>query len=290
MLSAPPFSHGGIVEAHVDEEGTSGGMSSSNRRKALVLIRNPLHALPSLFDHAYELQKHLPVKFQEGYQRAHPLGGEEEARAAASIEEWISWRDRMFYSQLEAFGDFVRYWTSNYYGGDRLLIAYENLISDLGGNGGDGGASHGVGVEEAKRLRHFLEKVEYLETVEEEKVPCIWKVVVEGGMENGGDISFVGDNTVRNDDGSNHENNENVWNEELILEAESFGQRERKTSRNRRLLDQRKSPRDAASVNNNNNNDNNNKYLAFMKTTAIISVGKIEENGESTAWCPTSRT
>jgi len=145
-------------------------------------------------------------------------------------------------------------------------------------------------VEEAKRLRHFLEKVEYLETVEEEKVPCIWKVVVEGGMENGGDISFVGDNTVRNDDGSNHENNENVWNEELILEAESFGQRERKTSRNRRLLDQRKSPRDAASVNNNNNNDNNNKYLAFMKTTAIISVGKIEENGESTAWCPTSRT
>lgn len=120
--------------------------------RVIILIRNPLYAFPSLFDKLYASEKHLPVNF-------HPQQrGAVEGDASG---EWISWRDRMFESQMLAYQDFIRYWTKRYEHNNRLFISYEGLMTD----------------DEATRLAIFLGKLNEVPTVKLDDVPCVWETV-----------------------------------------------------------------------------------------------------------------
>jgi len=139
----------------------------SEVNKGIVLIRNPMHALTSLFDELYARKKHLPIKFQNA-QRRYKDGG-------PSIQDWISWRDRVFDGQLLQYGEFVRYWMKRYRDEERIIISYEDLMDDRGGEG----------EREVMRLAQFLRRIRDV-NVELDNVSCIWNtLVVNGGGEDG---------------------------------------------------------------------------------------------------------
>lgn len=146
-----------------------------NIHRAVVLLRNPIYALPSLFDELYSTKKHLPVKF---HPRQDPNYRNDDL--TANVAEWISWRDRMFESQFISYTEFIRYWIKRYGHQDRLIIAYEDVTN------GDG-----TGIEEAKRIVDFFgnmsehhckkRKCEVVQvpTVELNDIPCVWQTVVQ---------------------------------------------------------------------------------------------------------------
>ena len=145
--------------------------------KGIILIRNPMHALTSLFDELYARKKHLPIKFQSDNRR-YKDGG-------PSIQDWISWRDRLFESQLLQYGEFVRYWMKRYRDEERIIISYEDLIDN-----------RGEGEKEVMRLAQFLRRIRDV-NVDLENVSCIWRtVVLSGGGEDG-----VGEDNEEGPDG-----------------------------------------------------------------------------------------
>lgn len=143
--------------------------------KGIILIRNPMHALTNLFDELYARKKHLPIKFQNANRR-YKDGG-------PSIQDWISWRDRVFDGQLLQYGEFVRYWMRRYRDEERIIISHEDLMDDRGGEG----------EREVMRLAQFLRRIRYV-NVDLDNVSCIWNtLVVNGGGEDGdGEINEEG--------------------------------------------------------------------------------------------------
>ncbi|KAL7543047.1 hypothetical protein ACHAXR_012356 [Thalassiosira sp. AJA248-18] len=144
--------------------------------RAILLIRNPLHALPSLFDELYSSSKHLPAHFHPDQ----PAAIENDA----SVAEWVSWRDRMFDSQIISFREFIQYWVKRY--GDqneRLILSYEDLMDEK------------TGIKETTRLIEFLRR-KNVDTVELNDVPCVWKTVLAKGggddLDDGDDAADVG--------------------------------------------------------------------------------------------------
>ena len=134
--------------------------------RAVVLIRNPLHALPSFFDELYASKKHLPLNFQA----EQPASTEDNA----GVGEWASWRDRMFDSQMESYREFLRYWTIDF--GSRgtspleqrlSFFCYEDLMSEMKGS------------DEAARLAQFLGMLKEVPTVELNDVPCVWDMIIK---------------------------------------------------------------------------------------------------------------
>jgi hypothetical protein len=144
--------------------------------KGIILIRNPMHALTSLFDELYARKKHLPIKFQNA-DRRYKDGG-------PSIQDWISWRDRLFETQLLQYGEFVRYWMRRYRDEERIIISYEDLVNDRGG---------GEGEKEVMRLAQFVRRIRDV-YVDLDSVSCIWRTVVLNG---GGDDDDGGDDGRR---------------------------------------------------------------------------------------------
>lgn len=121
-------------------------------KRALVIIRNPMAAIPSFFNHIYEMQNNLPVHSQR-----------------APVADWIEWRDRLAMDQITKFGKFVDYWMERFdsFNGDRIFISYEVLTDD-----NDGPA-------EAVRINNFLAQSEGVDPIATESVPCIWRTVVK---------------------------------------------------------------------------------------------------------------
>jgi hypothetical protein len=146
--------------------------------KCIILIRNPMQAVTNLFDELYARKKHLPIRFQGGVNnnnRRYKDGG-------ATIQDWISWRDRMFTSQLYQFQEFIRYWMKRYGDTERIIISYEDLTID----DDDDDVSEEGGVNtEVVRLVQFLRRIRDLNVVDLENVECIWRTVVNNN--NGGD-------------------------------------------------------------------------------------------------------
>jgi hypothetical protein len=140
----------------------------SEVHKGIILIRNPMHALANLFDELYARKKHLPVKFQNA-ERRYKDGG-------PSIRDWISWRDRVFESQLLQYGEYVRYWMKRYRDEERVVISYEDLMDDRGGEG----------EREVMRLAQFLRRIKEV-NVDLENVSCIWNTLVKNGGGEDGD-------------------------------------------------------------------------------------------------------
>ena len=120
--------------------------------RAMVIIRNPMNAIPSFFNHIYEMKNHLPVHSQR-----------------APVDAWIEWRDRLAAIQIDRFEKFVDYWMERfvYLNDNRIFISYERLTDDE------------MGPEEAIRMTKFLGQSEGVTPIEIESVPCVWKSVVK---------------------------------------------------------------------------------------------------------------
>eukprot|EP00986_Skeletonema_menzelii_P012997 scaffold7349_cov145-Skeletonema_menzelii.AAC.11 len=149
----------------------------SEVHKGIILIRNPMHALANLFDELYARKKHLPIKFQNA-DRRYKDGG-------PSIQDWISWRDRVFESQLLQYGEYVRYWMKRYSDEERIVISYEDLMDDRGGEG----------EREVMRLAQFLRRIKDV-NVDLESVSCIWNTLAKNG--GGEDGDGIGDSEGTN--------------------------------------------------------------------------------------------
>ncbi|KAK1741252.1 glycosyltransferase (family 10) [Skeletonema marinoi] len=120
--------------------------------RALVIIRNPMHAIPSFFNHIYEMKNHLPVHSQR-----------------APVDAWIEWRDRLAAIQISRFEKFVDYWMERFLqlNDNRIFVSYERLTDD------------DMGAEEAIRMTRFLGQSEGVTPIDIESVPCVWKSVVK---------------------------------------------------------------------------------------------------------------
>ncbi|KAL9180549.1 hypothetical protein ACHAXT_011002 [Thalassiosira profunda] len=120
--------------------------------RALVIIRNPMSAIPSFFNHIYEIKNHLPIHSQR-----------------APVSDWIEWRDRLAMPQIRKYAKFVNYWMERFEGRDfdRIFISYETLTDDNEGPG------------EAMRITLFLAESEGVKPIDVETVPCVWKAVVK---------------------------------------------------------------------------------------------------------------
>ncbi len=120
--------------------------------RALVIIRNPMNAIPSFFNHIYEIKNNLAIHSQR-----------------APVGDWIEWRDRLAMSQVNKFAEFVDYWMERFdkSNHDRILISYETLTDD------------NDGPEEAIRISNFLSQSEGVDPIDIDLVPCIWRSVVK---------------------------------------------------------------------------------------------------------------
>jgi hypothetical protein len=138
----------------------------TNAGRAVILIRNPIRALPALFDELHALEKHLPKKFHPHNTGAAAINTEDEKKNRASISEWISWRDRMFETQMDQYAEFVKYWTNRYDGRDRILLSYDGIIQ----------VHESTGINELIRLTMFLIGGESIwKKMIVDDAACVWR-------------------------------------------------------------------------------------------------------------------
>lgn len=160
------------------------GPHDANARRAVILIRNPIRALPALFDELHALEKHLPKKFHphntagDAVASSAVLNTEDEKKNKASIAEWISWRDRMFETQMDQYAEFVRYWTNRYDGRDRILLSYDDLVQVV---------DESAGIDELIRLTMFLIGGESIwKNMIVDDAACVWRGMFAIDKENNG--------------------------------------------------------------------------------------------------------
>uniref|UniRef100_A0A7S4V3C2 Sulfotransferase domain-containing protein n=1 Tax=Ditylum brightwellii TaxID=49249 RepID=A0A7S4V3C2_9STRA len=118
--------------------------------RAIVVLRQPLNALPSYFNYLYEMENQL-----------------ENHSTRAPIEAWIKWRDTYLQQELEAWRNFVDYWMQKYTPVNRLLASFEKLTDDV------------MGPAETTRVAEFLSRSEGVHTCPPELIPCVWHKVVK---------------------------------------------------------------------------------------------------------------
>lgn len=98
--------------------------------RAFVVLRNPLTAIPSYFDHLYQMNSHVPA-------------GDS---SSETIAAWIKYRDNQFSDQLYLWERLVSFWMDKYEDEKRMFFSYERLVDEESG------------VHEIKELAQFLEK------------------------------------------------------------------------------------------------------------------------------------
>ena len=116
--------------------------------RALLLVRNPLSAMSSLFNHINEHNKGLVPHSSQ-----------------APVHEWEAWRDENFKKELNLWAEHLKYWLSSFRGNNLHIISYEAMTNEL----------HGP--VEATSLSEFLG--EYgtnvdIHTAPVATVPCLW--------------------------------------------------------------------------------------------------------------------
>ena len=148
--------------------------------RVVLLIRNPMRALPSHFHDWYEKEHHLPDRTIRAPDRA-----------------WIEWRDVRFREELGRWKDHLTYWVSNYSnhyshmalvedeptkddtdssrhvesppidGGNKLLVtSYEHLTHPK------------MGPIETSRIASFLGRSQGVKVIPASSIPCVWDSVV----------------------------------------------------------------------------------------------------------------
>lgn len=108
--------------------------------RAVVLIRNPISAIPSKANRVHEETQNT---------KAHS--------AQAPKQFWITWRDRKFATELSRWEELIHYWFQQYTPENRLFIPYEHLVS---------------GPEATQELGRFFNV--------SHNIDCIWQGVVVG--------------------------------------------------------------------------------------------------------------
>jgi hypothetical protein len=121
--------------------------------RAIVILRNPINAIPSYFNLQYEHLNHLPNHSPRG-----------------PNEDWVKYRAHNGYGvavQLQNYEKFVEYWMEKY--PDRrqlLMVSYEDLTDTI------------VGPIVATRIAAFLGETEGVDPIVPESVPCVWETIV----------------------------------------------------------------------------------------------------------------
>ena len=123
---------------------------AENIPRAILLVRNPLHSIPSYHNYLYEMEKRL-----------------ENHSTRAPLKEWMKWRDKSFDGQLQVWKKHMEYWVDSYTPVNRLILAYERLTDTAQGPG------------EAMRMAEFLSRSEGVTTRDSEEIPCVWFKVVK---------------------------------------------------------------------------------------------------------------
>ena len=110
-------------------------------KRAIVLLRSPLHAIPSYHNYIYEYENKLPPH-----------------STRAPVEAWIEWRDAHFLKELVAWQNHILYWMKKYTDDNILVVSYENLVK---------------GSESIVDIAEFLKPVAIVNTPE-----CIYDKVI----------------------------------------------------------------------------------------------------------------
>ena len=121
---------------------------NSDMKKLVLLVRYPLHAISSNFNHIYWKQNHL---------QAHSVQPPKEA--------WEDYRDAHFDEELDAWIEHTEYWISHFKGLNRLVISYESLTNEE------------TGPQDAMRLSLFIRSIYNEGTLNPAPVftlPCLW--------------------------------------------------------------------------------------------------------------------
>lgn len=118
-------------------------------KRAFVLIRNPMKAIPSYHNFLYEFQNKL---------------GNHSTRAP--VAEWIKWRDRLFFAELKVWKNHMEFWLDNYAPKDRIIVPYEHLTHPK------------EGPIVTAELNEFLGEGPGVTPIPQDSVPCVWGTVV----------------------------------------------------------------------------------------------------------------
>ena len=117
--------------------------------RVIILIRNPIHALPSHYNYLYEKENDLP-----------------DHTTHAPKADWIAWRDQNFKDELLRWKEHLIHWMLEYRRDHRLVISYERLIHAK------------MGPIETTRIANFLGRTEGVNVVSPASIPCVWDRVV----------------------------------------------------------------------------------------------------------------
>jgi len=121
--------------------------------RAIVILRNPINAVPSYFNLQYEHLNHLPNHSTRG-----------------PNEDWIIYRDDPSSGlpyQIPSYESFVEYWMDKYPEPQQLLmISYEDLTDSR------------MGPIAAARIASFLGETEGVNPIAAESIPCVWETIV----------------------------------------------------------------------------------------------------------------
>ncbi|KAL7536931.1 hypothetical protein ACHAXR_007486 [Thalassiosira sp. AJA248-18] len=121
--------------------------------RAMVILRNPINAIPSYFNQMYEQVNHLPTHSTRGPNK-----------------DWIKCRDDSkegLAFQLGHYERFVEYWMERYpERRDLLMVSYEDLTDT------------NLGPLVTMRIADFVAETEGVNPIAPESVPCVWETVV----------------------------------------------------------------------------------------------------------------
>mmetsp|Transcript_767 Transcript_767/g.1367 ORF Transcript_767/g.1367 Transcript_767/m.1367 type:complete len:562 (+) Transcript_767:229-1914(+) len=118
--------------------------------RSILVVRNPLNAVPSLHNFVYESENKLPEHF-----------------IRAPSDAWLEWRDKNFATEISSWAIHIRSWMYRSENkSDRLVISFERL------------ADENLGPLEVTRLAEFLCREDGVSTRQPEDMPCIWWKVV----------------------------------------------------------------------------------------------------------------
>ena len=124
--------------------------------RAILVLRSPLHAIPSFFNQIYEKRHGLPSHTQRGTE-----------------EEWIKFRDNPqwgFEHNVYEYELMITHWMEQFSLRNRLLIVtYETLVNEKSGPA------------QSMRIAEWLQRADGVEAMNEQFIPCIWDKVVRSG-------------------------------------------------------------------------------------------------------------
>mmetsp|Transcript_39026 Transcript_39026/g.82063 ORF Transcript_39026/g.82063 Transcript_39026/m.82063 type:complete len:336 (-) Transcript_39026:199-1206(-) len=126
--------------------------------RALVILRNPKTAIPSLYNFEYERLHNMPTHTRRGPQDdwMDYRIGELEGAGGGGVKR-----------QLEIFEEFVDYWMSKYPDRSKLhIVTYEELIDE------------NTGPQTAESIANFLAQTDGVDSIDYNSIPCIWDTVV----------------------------------------------------------------------------------------------------------------